>query len=402
MKKCLLSFLFFGIFSAGLSGQNKYEKGYFVDNKGNKNEGLIKNMDWNSNPKEFRFKSTETSKPEILQINSTNSFGIDNKTKYIKHKVKIDNSSTQVNYLSTTKNPEYTEEVVFLKLLIEGNIKLYEYSSSNSKLFFYQIKDGDIVPLVYKKYYIDNSKIAENNEYKNQLKEISTCGDISETGNINYKLKDLTTFFTKINSCDGGSISYQNITESQKKNLFHITVRPGVNFSSYSVQDSFPIPYYSVDFGKKTSFRLGIEAEFVLPFNNNKLAIILEPTYQYYKAENNLETGTTNKGGKIKYSSIEVPVGVRYYMFLDNKSKIYVNALCVLDGVLKQSELKYNNTFSSPDLSSSFNFAFGIGYKYANRYSIEFRANSKRDMIDEADVKSNYKNVSIVFGYTLF
>ena len=38
---------------------------------------------------------------------------------------------------------------------------------------------------------------------------------------------------------------------------------------------------------------MGIEAEFVLPFNNNnKWSIIAEPTYQYFKADKEVFTST--------------------------------------------------------------------------------------------------------------
>lgn len=34
-----------------------------------------------------------------------------------------------------------------------------------------------------------------------------------------------------------------------------------------------------------TSFRFGLEAEFVMGFNNNKWAFLLEPTYQQFESE---------------------------------------------------------------------------------------------------------------------
>ena len=36
-----------------------------------------------------------------------------------------------------------------------------------------------------------------------------------------------------------------------------------------------------------TSFRFGLEAEFVMGFNNNKWAFLLEPTYQQFESEGN-------------------------------------------------------------------------------------------------------------------
>jgi hypothetical protein len=384
--------------------QTSFIKGSYVTDKDQKVEGLIKNLDWKNNPTQFEFKSSESSKAEILKITSIKSFEIDNKVKYVKSKVNIDNSSTFVNSLSTEKAPIYTEETVFLKTLVQGDTNLYEYNSATSKLFFYQADNGIVIPLIYKKYFIDNNRVAENNEYKDQLKQVKSCNETieKEIGVLKYTTKDLTVFFTKANSCNGGSVNYQSITESEKKNLFHVTLRPGINFSSYSVESNVMPDFYNANFDNKTSFRFGVEAEFVLPFNNNKLAVIIEPTYQYYNADKILDAAT-NRGVRIKYSSIELPVGLRYYMFLDKNSKIFVNALGVFDAVLGKSKLEYDNTFVTPGLKSSMNMAFGIGYKYADRYNVEFRINSKRDMLPGGtSMESKYKNFSIIFGYTLF
>lgn len=401
-----MSFLLLGIFDVGLFGQNKYEKGYFVDNRGNKNEGFIKNMDWKNNPTQFEFKLSESSKSKTFKINDISSFGIENKMKYIRYKVNIDNSSNFTGSLSSIKEPEYNIQEVFLKQIIEGRNNLYQYTSSNTRLFFYQVKDGALTPLIYKKYLIDDNKIAENNEYKNQLKQIKNCEDVEEkesTG-TRYTAKELTAFFAKTNSCDEGqNVNYYNIIKSQNKKLFHVSVKPGINFSSYSIESDFMPSFYNVDFGNKTGFRLGLETEFILPFNNNKIAILLEPTYQYFKAEKTIDT-SNNRGVKVEYSSVELPLGLRYYMFLGSKSKIFFNAFWIFDIVVGDSKIKYDNTFSDTPLESSVNFALGVGYKYADRYSIEFRGNTKRDMLPNNGVMpvSSYNNFSVIFGYTLF
>ena len=55
---------------------------------------------------------------------------------------------------------------------------------------------------------------------------------------------------------------------------------------------------FDLKFDSNTNVSLGIEAEFILPFNKNKWAIIFEPTYQYYKTEKTKET-TAFLGGEI-------------------------------------------------------------------------------------------------------
>ena len=57
MKKIIL---LAGLAVTGLlQAQTKFEKGYFVDNSGQRTEVLIKNLDWKNNPTEFEFKKNE-------------------------------------------------------------------------------------------------------------------------------------------------------------------------------------------------------------------------------------------------------------------------------------------------------------------------------------------------------
>ena len=73
------------------------------------------------------------------------------------------------------------------------------------------------------------------------------------------------------------------------------------------------------DFGNKTNLRIGIETEFILPFNKNRWSILIEPTYQYFKAEKREEV-TNVEGGirdtRVDYQSVDFPVGIRYYFHM--------------------------------------------------------------------------------------
>jgi len=130
-------------------------------------------------------------------------------------------------------------------------------------------------------------------------------------------------------------------------------------------------------------------------FNKNKWAIIIEPTYQYYKAEDKSITNLSNT--IVDYNSLELPIGVRHYFFLNNNSKIFINGSTIYDFVLNS---KVRNRL---DASSSVNLAMGLGYNYNNAYSIEFRYQTNRDILtDYVSWNSDYKTISIIFGYTLF
>ena len=163
-----------------------------------------------------------------------------------------------------------------------------------------------------------------------------------------------------------------------------------------------------INIGKKSQFGFGIETEFILGFNKNKWAIIAEPTYQGFQSSETFDSVNIS-GGKIvtdvNYSSIEIPIGVRHYFFLNDDSKIFVNASYILDFVLDSSvEFKRidNSTFNSFEINTNNNLAFGAGFKYADRYSIELRYLTSRDILSNDDLNSNYKVLSVILGYSIF
>ncbi|MBE2273905.1 MAG: tRNA modification GTPase, partial [Flavobacteriales bacterium] len=143
--------------------------------------------------------------------------------------------------------------------------------------------------------------------------------------------------------------------------------------------------------------------------NKNKFAIIVEPTYQYYKSEATFDDSSLI-GGKVivkaDYSSIELPIGIRYYMYLNTDSKLFVNAVYIIDFSLGKS-IEMTRADGSPylsyDLRSQPSLGFGIGYKYKDKYGIELRTHSKRRITsDYLMTSTNYQTTSIVFSYNLF
>lgn len=409
MLKNLLGILFLIAISTKSFAQNIYEKGFFIDNKGIKNEGLIKNLDWSKNPKQFEFKTSNDAQSNVLSIKEVKEFEITEKVKYLRAEVDVDLSDDNINALSEDKEPSFTKEEVFLKVLIENTNThtLYIYNNENIKRFFY-MKNGKITPLIYKRYLVSDNKIGTNKQFVEQLKEISNCNNISQAyiSNIQYTEKELKNFFIKLNECNNSD--YKSFDKKVRKNNFHLSIRPGINFSSFDVTKSSAVNLQNEDFGSKSNFRIGIEAELVLPFNNDKWSVFIEPTYQYFKAEKQIYTSTIlneqvlNKRS-INYSSIEIPMGVRYYLFLNEKSKVFLSGALIFDAVMNNSELvyeDYNFVANKIKVSSKVNFGFGVGYKY-DRYSVEANFHTNRNLFD-SNYESGYNNVSLIFGYTIF
>lgn len=413
MKKHLL-FLLTTILSFNCYSQITFEKGYFINNNGEKTDCLIKNIDWVNNPTEFEFKLSEIDEAKKSTISTIKEFGIVNVLKFIRAKVKIDRSSLDINKLSNDRNPVFNEEQLFLKVLVEGKVTLYQYTDKSLKRYFYRVDNESIEQLVYKNYMTVDNRVGENKYYQQQLWKNLECDNLSKDKikNISYTKNDLIKFFKDYSECQESPLVY--IEPNQKKDLFNLTIRPRINYSSLEVQNDVIFPGHTIEFENKIGVGLGVEAEFILPFNKNKWAIVIEPTYQSFNSEGEIDNVSSIFGGtlsaKIEYSSIEVPLGCRHYFYLNNSSKIFINASIVFDINLKTS---FTGTLSNgsdafapqENATSTANLAFGIGYKFYDKFSLEMRYQTGRQIIGANEMSnwgSDYRTSSIIFGYSLF
>ena len=295
--------------------------------------------------------------------------------------------------LSYDRNPIFKEEELFLKVLVEGKANLYLYEDRVLKRYFYNKENSVIEQLVFKSYKTSDNKIGENNRFKNQLWNNLKCPNfkINKVENLDYRKKDLIDFFVEYNECNNEkNINYE---EKQKKDLFNLSIRPGFNSSSLSIHRGSIV---NTDFGNKLGFRFGVEAEFIMPFNKNKWSLTIEPTYQYFKSEKEL----TDSSVKADYKSIEIPIGIRHYFFLNEHSKIFINGLLILD-FSSNSNIYFPKSRTRLDIKTGDNLALGIGYKHNNKYSLELRYQTSREiLLSYPHWESDYKTLSIILGYS--
>lgn len=189
MKKHLL-FILILILKINCYAQIKFEKGYFINNSGERIECLIQNLDWKNNPSKFLYKTKGSSLEKENSISTTKEFGVYNISKYIRAKIDIDRSNNSINNLTNERRPIFKTETLFLKVLVEGQNNLYSYAKKNLNRFFYSAKNNtSIKQLIYKKFKFRNNKIGKNNRYKQQLIEVINCENISSktVENIKYK-----------------------------------------------------------------------------------------------------------------------------------------------------------------------------------------------------------------------
>ena len=387
--------------------QISFEKGYFIDDAGQKSDCYIKNVDWKNNPTEFQYKLSETSEKKTATLADVQEFEIYNAAKYKRATVLVDVSNQSLKELESSDQPNWEERQLFLKVLVEGKASLFSYVDGNIRKYFIQKDASKIEQLVYKKHRVTATFIGENTQFRRQLWDAFKCGTLPEkVKNVNYKRRDLTKIFEAYNACEGGtSVNYE---ERIKRNSFNLSVKPGINFSSVVIGNSGS-PNFSFDFEDKTTFQLGVEAEFNLNFNRNKWALVVEPTYISYDAEQEFvylqtpsETRTTTVF--VDYSAIEIPFGVRHYSFLSESSKLFLNAFYMFNITLNDKLYSERAELLQDKIMARGNLAFGIGYKYQDTYSVEFRYKTPRQLFPANTLWGtyDYNSVSVIFGYTIF
>ncbi|MBB6331517.1 hypothetical protein HNP24_002467 [Chryseobacterium sediminis] len=411
MKKTFSVLLSFCI--VFICAQIKFEKGYIINNNDVKKEVLIKNQGWANNPDSFVYKTDEKSQESTGTLSTIKEFGIYNDVKYVTYNGDIDYSSDNTGDLSSNKEPEFKKASVFLKEIVTGNKNLYSYQGQNVIRYFYSDSNSPIQPLIYKKYFFNgnNLQIATNEEYSDQLMTIFS-GDakaLALTSKTKYTSNDLKKIFNEYNSNISGTANVDTPSETKRNSKFNLAVRPGLNFySPLEITKTFS----NEGAPSKTGFRIGVEAEIVLPFNRNKWSVVLEPTFNLY----NNKTAVRTTNGNLyninvdNYSFISIPLSVRHYMFINDKSKIFINAginvLTIKTSAAKDFSLDYDGyVFDRFKLSSSQAFksaVFGIGYNYNNKYIVEARYNTGMNMLEEKGPEANLKYVSLILGYNIF
>lgn len=290
-------------------------------------------------------------------------------------------------------------------MLIEGDANLYLYEDKNITRYFYSHNNGEVKQLVYKKYKAEGNTVAKNEYYKQQILRDLKCSKISQDdiAYIGYTKRELSRLFNNYNKCKDPNYVER---KKAKKDLFNLSVRLGLNSSNLSITEANTD---AMDFDNYLSPRISVEAEYILPFNQNKWSVIVEPTFQSYKTEKTMEVDNVSGGqlhGEIDYKSLEVPVGLRHYFFLGNNSKLFLNAAFVFDFAMdSKAEFSRNDgtIYKDFDISSRTNWAIGFGFKFMDKFSLEARYHTGREILDRyVTYTSDYETMSVIFGYTIF
>ncbi len=393
--------VFFFIFNA--HSQINFKKGYYITNNGEKIECFIKDSDSKNNPTKFEYKILEDSEVKTNTILNVQEFGIIDLLKFKRFTVKIDRSDVLSNNLNQDRNPIFKEETLFLKVLVEGKATLFSFVDEYVYRYFYNVDNSIVEQLVFKTYSNHNGYTVKNNFFRQQLFSNLKCNAITERNvlALDYNREDLVGYFLKYNNCSNTTVV--NYEEKEKRKFFNFSIKAGISSSSLSTNHSV-YNDTDTDFGNKLSLVLGLEAEAILPIKRNKWSLLLSPTYRYYKGKTdvNSQAAPELRFSTVDYKTVDLSLGIRHYMFLNENSKLFVNGSYVFSFPLKD-EINSMAERKVYELGAKTNIDLGIGYSYLDRYSVELRFGLKRNVLTEyANWDSNYSSTSLIFGYRIF
>lgn len=381
-----------------------YSKGYVVKNNGEKKSCLIKNNDWLDNPTKIQYKLEDNGPIITAGIDSIKEFGVDNYSRYLKVKVKIDRSPANINSLNNKKQPEWSEETLFLKELVCGKAGLWEYTGSERSWYFYNIDNSIPEQLIYKQY-INQDKILENASFRQQLLVYLQNDHTKDVDlkDIKYDRKSLNDFFKLYNT------EYEYCVDADFKKpdreVFNVKVVGSINYSSMSVRN-YNIDIEPFDFGSKINWMAGLELEYFLPFNRNIWSIILTPTYEHiYNTKTvDFKLGDiliSSKTRTLDVKMIDIPIGIRYTNYLKNDSRLFadISVSSPLNIGFKHY-FAYNGTELNQRVG--LNVILGAGYSFSN-IGFGIKYHMSKEMLNTLSAwKTKYPKISISVSYKLY
>ncbi len=425
MKKIYTSiFLIISVFSFA---QNKFEKGYYLDDSGTRIDCFIKNYDWKYNPTSIEVKKTLEGNSNEVSISNLKEFAIDGISKYIKQTINIDNSKGDPGY-SYSKEPSFVSSTVLLRVLVEGKNSLYFYENDQfPERYFFKTENQEITQLIYKKYFEsgdseNGTDLYVNDTYKKQLFATVKCENSnSKIDRLECKNDALIDYFNLVNLCLGDTSSKE--ISKRSKTEFNYKIIGGVNYSHVNLKSGNTIQGVPFDGNnnteKKMLFGVGIEIEAVLPFNNKNWSIFLQPTYytnysgsgtmtSTYYINPNYTTGYTNDNytTTVKYQYFQVPIGLKRNVYINKTAKLYLDASFNVN-ISKNSTMSIVRSdnysiFQSSISGTNSNLAFGVGYEFKD-ITIEIRQFTNSNLNPNANSNSfAFQSTGLVLKYKIY
>lgn len=404
IKITLITFFFY-IISFTTFAQSGFKEGYIVNNRQERTDCLIRNIGNEESANNYEYRLKESKEIEKITLSKIEEFGIDNELKCIRAIIIIDVSRNNIQSLQDTI-PDWEEGHAFLNTLVEGELaSLYSYYNEGETLFFFNLGGSAIEPLVHKRYNIGatslNQQILYDNTYQEQLKQQLACENTEDAEKLSYTKTDLVRYFTNYNKCKNSE--YQQFKSAHVKKGI-LLIKPGIHMNSAQLSiknliDATP----NTSFKKKNSVGFGVEAEYIVPFNNYVWGVFTEANYLSYETDqlvfDDKVDPALSDAYTINYKSIEIPVGLSHNINLNKNQRIFFKAAYVPHFILGTSYITFNASHKEK-FSTSSRLLMGVGYNFQN-LGIEFRYYTPLNITQNIYKRgSNFSQLSMRVSYS--
>tara|TARA_R110000868_G_scaffold259361_9_gene517410 strand:+ start:1073 stop:2290 length:1218 start_codon:yes stop_codon:yes gene_type:complete len=248
------------------------------------------------------------------------------------------------------------EKYVLLKLIVDGDTKLYSYAGPNFDFVF--SSQGNLIPLQQFKI---NDNSSSKHDYKLVLRNnLETCIKASEIESLSYKRDALVKLISKFNRCKSGVLEPLSTPEF-KPVITSVSLFGGLNHASHSLKTKIPIADAIVDQRDVQSNNITIGAFFQRNlFQTQKLFFELGVSFRLL----NFEVNSVDQDFSIDNLSVnEVSIGVGVnYKFLPSKKLSPEITLGTYIWNFRGHGNVYGETSARfPVLASKYSNLFGIG-----------------------------------------
>lgn len=244
--KYLYALLFLFVVSTFQSqAQRNFKPGYIVTLKGDTTKGFVDYKEWNENPREITFKTTEQAASQQYSPDNIKAFGVNQFDHYQGYIGPVTKGAVDLADLSSGIDSSFVSDRVFLQTITSGkNLTLYSYSDKIKTRYF--IADKNAFPVELKRYvYLDNKqsdKIREFNLYTQQLLALAlkyAPNDINLSERIQklaYRARDIEDVILKI---DGSNNQRKGSTASRTAISFFAGISANANKTTVAEKDDF-------------------------------------------------------------------------------------------------------------------------------------------------------------------
>lgn len=398
-------FLFFVAFNS--YAQDNFIPGTIIKNDNSTIVGEINYQDWKITPNEIEFKVGNT--VEVFKPKDLKAFEVEN-DKFISRLVTIDVTEQKLQRLDKTTEIKFEDHTVFLNVIVEGKVDLYEHH--DTRPHYFAENEDHFMELINRITIGDNnSDIYENKKYIGQLRVfLNACPSVKVKSSLDYNRKELATLVSAYNSC----LSSENDDAVYSKNLktktgsFYAT--GGVSFSSFNISSlRTSLQYFEGSQG--TSPNLGLAYEFAFTKNKERWSLYSELLYNSFKStETTEESGTFRSYNPLKmdFKAVDLSLLFRYKFSKDNQVVTpFINLGLGRRLIVSQNNTVTENDFFDPsrtrDLpveinSGNFLFSVGGGAHY-KKIGIEIRYNMSDELLAANGESGKLSSLRLLLSY---